>query len=281
MTIQKNLTADTHLNTSHASVSDEGFILNIIKQHPTILELANLLNLKSYNGLKMLYSKLKIASEFNNRYCYLFGNKNKESLTISETIDAFFSVFKALEKKEIPQEYKKEILFCHIFRDEIIQRQGFPLIAKNWIKPLSKWISDKRCLEIMAGKGVLSYALKQEGVNIIPTDNFSWENFINNNTWCDVENIDAIKAIEKYGKTIDIIIMSWCYMDETGYKCLLKMREVNPNCKMIYIGEWAGGCTASDSFFESLTEIHDDSFEEISLLFPKWHTIHDNIYLIK
>lgn len=92
----------------------------------------------------------------------------------------------------------------------------------------------------MSGKGTLSYVLKQEGVNIKATDDFSWSKFTSMNTWCDIEQIDAIEAIEKYGKDMDYIIMSWCYMDNTGYKCLKKMREINPNCKMLYIGECQG-----------------------------------------
>lgn len=74
--------------------------------------------------------------------------------------------------------------------------------------------------------------------------------------------------------------MSWCYMDDTGYKCLKKMREVNPNCKMLYIGEWQGGCTGNDEFFESLVEICDESFEKIAAKLPQWSGIHDRLYLI-
>jgi len=36
------------------------------------------------------------------------------------------------------------------------------------------------------------------------------------------------------------------------YDALIKMREVNSYCKLIYIGEYKGGCTASDKFFDAV-----------------------------
>jgi len=178
----------------------------------------------------------------------------------------------------------------YLKRQEAIMFLGFSLIAKNWIIPLSKWIGNRKCLEIMSGQGSLSYALEQEGVSIITTDNFSWmgsgnlwknkEGFL----WKDVENIDAISAIQKYGDSIDIIICSWPPKDDNIFaKCILEMRKLNPNCLMIFIGEGYGGCTTNDLFFETAEFIEDQDFENCfnEGKYCQWFDIHDYPRLCK
>lgn len=71
-------------------------------------------------------------------------------------------------------------------------------------------------------------------------------------------------------------------MDDNAYKCLKLMREVNPKAKMIYIGEWSGGCTADDNFFEILKLIKNDTkFYEAVKNYLTWYCLHDRPYLIK
>ena len=170
-------------------------------------------------------------------------------------------------------------------RSKFIKNLGFTLLSLNWVVPLSKWIGKRKCLEIMAGNGALSYCLQQQGINIFATDDFSWgpDNHWNKNKnyWTKIENIDATKAIEKYGKDIDIIIMSWPYMDDTAYNVLKTMRKINKNCVMIYIGENSGGCTADDEFFNNIVELENHNFYNAVSQFDSWIGIHDNLYLVK
>ena len=192
-----------------------------------------------------------------------------------------------LQQKIIPYEYPKFIFETGSFfllRDLIIREQGFAVVCKKWIKPLAEWIGKRKCLEVMAGCGSISYALQQEGVNIIATDNFSWDG---HNSWnstkkyfTDIENIDCVKAVEKYGKDIDIIIMSWAYMDDNAYKTLIKMREINPSAIMIVIGEGQGGCTANDDFFEEINIIKDEKINYINCLYETWDGLYDFIMLV-
>ncbi|KAA9007339.1 hypothetical protein F4V43_02310 [Paenibacillus spiritus] len=49
----------------------------------------------------------------------------------------------------------------------------FAFVSWRWINPFVEWIDNRRCLEVMAGRGILSYALRQKGVDIITTDDFS------------------------------------------------------------------------------------------------------------
>ena len=205
-----------------------------------------------------------------------------------EENDIIDYIVSQINQKQIPNSYP-EYMFNNInkwsLRDKFIKQMGFSLVSFDWIIPLSKWIGSRKCLEVMSGTGSLSFALKQQGTDIMATDDFSWtgqNNWNQNkNYWTNIENIDAVKAVEKYGKEVNVIIMSWPYMDDIAYKVLLKMREVNPFCIMIFIGEGYGGCTASDEFFDNIVEIEDETFSEAIKEYKQWWGIHDYPQLIK
>lgn len=197
-----------------------------------------------------------------------------------------------LKAHKIPKEYPNTVIRnlgvdTFVLRSLVIREQGFALVANNWVSRLAKWINGRKCVELMAGCGSLSYALQQNGVDIIATDNFSWETneavyenwTVNKNYWLDIENIDCIEAIEKY-KDADIFIISWAYMDDTAYRALLKMREVNPSAFMIFIGEGCGGCTANDDFYNSIIEVDDMAIHMINAIYPRWNGIHDRLFLV-
>ena len=207
-----------------------------------------------------------------------------------------------LLNKKIPDEYPESISkikpmelqkIYNIDKFDFINISSFALITKTWVKPLAEYIGDKKCLEIMAGKGVLAKALSDYGVEIIATDNYTWkwhrkrdkkEGQIvkSEELWCDVLNIDCLEAINKYGSGISYIICSWPPYESTDlHKSLLLMRKVNSACKLIYIGEGKGGCTAEDGFFNEARVITSDAqFNSISKLLRSWQGMYDKIQLI-
>lgn len=193
-------------------------------------------------------------------------------------------------------------VYSYQARDEYTSRCGFAIISKEWIQPLAKFIGKDKCLEIMGGSGLLSKALKDEGVNVICTDNLSWEDSKTEwkNHFTEIENLDCVEAIEKYGKDVKYIIMSWApYQGKESALAYKKMKEVNPDAVMIYIGEDLGGCTACDEFFEE-TEMRStmDYFEDgdeippeltpelrsmaskLNFHFPSFDGIHDRIAFV-
>lgn len=86
----------------------------------------------------------------------------------------------------------------------------------------------------MSGCGSLSYFLQQSRIDIKATDDFSfpssWDSY-----WTDIENIDCLDAIVKYGKETDVIVLSWPSVRDITYHCLNLMRMVNPDCMMVVI----------------------------------------------
>jgi hypothetical protein len=183
---------------------------------------------------------------------------------------------------EMPKFKDRFALENYATRSKYIEEGMFAFVSWKWINPFAEWIGERKCLEVMAGRGILSLALRQKGIDIITTDNFSWakETKVDtfklwNDVLTDVEDIDAIDAVEKYGKNIDILIMSWAYMDDTAYRVIKKLYEVNPAALVVCIGEGMGGCTADDSFFEHFEEFEDEKFEEVENNFERWSGLHD------
>ena len=70
-------------------------------------------------------------------------------------------------------------------------------------------------------------------------------------------------------------------MDDNAYKCLMAMREVNPKCRMIYIGEDMGGCTANDKFFENAEVCDVQGFTDAVKNYRHWDSIYDFVALFK
>jgi len=165
-------------------------------------------------------------------------------------------------------------------RETFIRKGMFALVSWQWVRPLAKWIGEKRCLEVMAGRGWLSLALQSLGVDIIAADDYSWSKARN---WAEpvteVEELDAVEAVKKYGNNIDLLIISWPYMDETAYNTIKELNNINSNVQIIYIGEEIDGCTANNDFHEHFQEIEDEEFQKAVSGFQQWWGLHDRVYL--
>ena len=98
------------------------------------------------------------------------------------------------------------------------------------IKHLKKIIGNKKTLEIAAGDGTLKRFLRNEGVDIVATDNYSWDSFVTYNT-DDVENMSAVDALKKYNP--EIVICSWAPPVNNFEKVVFETESVK---KYIVIG---------------------------------------------
>jgi len=97
-------------------------------------------------------------------------------------------------------------------RTECTKRGMWAIVDKQWTKKLAKWIGDRKCLEVMAGAGWLSKALSSYGIDIIATDDFSWNTGEKQHKDMvpvhPIETLDAMRSVGKYGDR-DILIVSW------------------------------------------------------------------------
>ena len=159
----------------------------------------------------------------------------------------------------------------------------YAFVSWRWVNPFVEWLGNRKCLEVMAGRGWLSYALRQKGVDVIATDDYSWAK---EKGWPDpltqVIKMDAIKSVEKFGRGIDVLIMAWPYMDDTAYRTIKKLHEVNPHALVVYIGERDGGCTADQSFFDHFLFAEDRQFyKTVTANYQSFNLIRDRILLGK
>ncbi len=134
----------------------------------------------------------------------------------------------------------------------------FQFWNKEYISELAceirKLVGDRLVLEVCAGDGLLTKWLKEEGINIIATDNFQWEIPI----LFPVERIDAIAAARRYKPYL--IIASWIECDTD-----LDVQLLNENCDcLIIIGEGEGGCTGSEGFWKKYEEKYTLRYAEIA-----------------
>lgn len=223
-----------------------------------------------------------------------------ESMGLSELMgvfrksaDRYSGVLSKLRSREIPESYVEfrdnELFPIQLERTSLILRNAFLevsgccLVAYDWVRPLSKWIGSRKCLEVMCGCGCLAKAFQDCGVDIIATDDFSWENHQSvwfQNPWTEIEQISAVDAVRKYGSQVSLILISWPYMDGTALEVLREMRIQNSKAQMIFIGEW-GGAAADKNFFQEARRVEDSRFYDAVKSFCQHASIHDYPYLLR
>ncbi len=137
---------------------------------------------------------------------------------------------------------------------------GFSFFKKDpvFIKELSRYLQDKKVLEIFSGNGLLSRILNDNGVDIKATSLFKGYDYSSFFKFFDVEELSCFDAVNKYGDDADVLLMSWPEANNDALIAAMMFfkKDVFKNKRMVYIGERTdlgkgifGGC-ASDLFFE-------------------------------
>lgn len=175
------------------------------------------------------------------------------------------------------------------YRDEMISICGYVIVTKELCREMAKFIGDRKVLEVMCGLGALTKGLREAGVNVVATDNHTYAQYTpgracdqKKESWIDdIEWIDAVEAVKKYGEQCDVILLSWSpYCNPVDCKILEAMREINKNAILMCITEDMGGCCNSDAFFE-MAEPIDDVAMEMNSVFRRHSGLHDHIMLFK
>lgn len=174
-----------------------------------------------------------------------------------------------------------------LYKDDILRPiTGYANINAEMMDRMSDYLKDKKCLEIMSGNGLLSSQLQQRGVDIIATEKYNPKDngyipLKNQEAFCDVKYIDALDAIKEYGKDIDILVMSWPpYGNEIASQSAELLHDINPSAQILYIGEFSGGCTADDRFFNITEQVLDIDVEKIDSAHTQIFGLHDYITLM-
>ena len=167
-------------------------------------------------------------------------------------------------------------------RDSFIDIGMYGLVDMSHVRRFvdTQQLKGKHVLEIMAGNGYLTKAIRDCGVKIIGTDNGSW--YRREYTMVNIGKIiqmDCMQAIREHGPRADALICSWPYCSgpagDAYTKAALLWDELFPDKPHYYYGECAHGVTATLEFFD-LFEVR----EQVAQM-PTWQGYWDAIYKVK
>ena len=175
-----------------------------------------------------------------------------------------------LENGNVPQYYPDNILEWWWLRSIITTKYNmWALVDKEWPRIFTAVIpSGAKVLEVMAGAGWLSKAMRMQNIDVVAVDSNIYGGKAPKVT--DVIVADAVNYVKENEKDYDILLCSWpTYNNSTMYEIA---KAWGAKKTIIYIGEGIGGCTADDAF-------HANFVEDETYSLPQWSGIHDYIYI--
>ncbi|TGE83281.1 SAM-dependent methyltransferase [Weissella confusa] len=178
-----------------------------------------------------------------------------------------------------------DFLLRHL-RDALIEYFSmYGFVSSDFVRDLSVYTDGQPVLELMAGHGYISAGLKAlvPAQKIIATDNEDWRTQPDPTSAkpvTDVENMDAIAALDMYGENVSTVIMSWAPdTTDADWHVLQYIRDnqYRFDFDFIVIGE-KDGATDSDVFW------HEAELEEVPALnahHQSFDLIDERVYLVK
>lgn len=178
-----------------------------------------------------------------------------------------------IRRYEIPPIPPQGLMFDYIGSMEQTIARGictdhgcWTVVADSWLRPLAEWIGDRKVLEIMAGGGWIAKGLRNHDVNIIATDDGSWNHKHEKmKELVRIERFEAVDAVKAFPDA-EVLLASWPPYDNDAI--FEACEEWSARGPIIYIGEDRGGCNAPDVFFEHF--LVEDRIE-----IPQWYGLHD------
>ncbi|WOF81929.1 hypothetical protein P5704_024340 (plasmid) [Pseudomonas sp. FeN3W] len=153
---------------------------------------------------------------------------------------------------------------CSKSIDLQVSQRLYGYLSKTLIDDLSGFLSNKRVLEVYAGRGHLSSLLAERGVEIKSTSLRQGHDFSADlGHVFNVEDLDVISAVVKYHDWLDVLLVCWPTTDLGLFKSLKWLTKDTP---IVFIGEvtdysrkpfpFLGGC-ATDEFFDAVVEMKE------------------------
>jgi len=168
------------------------------------------------------------------------------------------------------------------FRTYLQTRFGYwATITQDFTAEIKKQFPDESFLELMAGNGYLSKGLRDVDVETYCTDDLSWSKYnqTGNLKMTEIESLDALAALDKYGDKVDNVIVAWSPdREDIDFKVLQKIRQLNVN--FLVIGE-KYGATDSKEFWDEAKIVDDSRIDAINSVYSRYDLVHDQLYLIK
>lgn len=168
-------------------------------------------------------------------------------------LTAFKQPAPLLTRQEWEEKLQGNLFKLTTARQQRILEEGFPIITRESLDELVRYIGTDTVFEVGAGTGYLARLLHDRGVIVSAVD--SKEGRCTRQQWWEegrtpyfpIDFIDATKLATLPG---DIVLMSWpCYDSNYAYEIA---RKLLPGQVLLYQGESRGGCCATNEFFDYL-----------------------------
>ena len=244
---------------------------NITKNKYDVIILDN----KEYNNFFV-----KTISCNEEGYCLELTNslKDQEILSIEEIFnihEILNNVIDLVKNKQIPENYNYELQKLKSKNQDTVRLNeygGYTMLSKEWLDLFAKWINNRKVLEIGAGIGALSYELINRYITIESIDDRSWDRFSwkesREKRWLNCKQENYLDVAEKYSDC-EIFIMSYPVQGETSYNIYKKIKEINPESLIVFIGPFRNDYVSKD-FIDKVEIVQDEQFQNISNKYCYW-----------
>lgn len=216
---------------------------------------------------------------------------NKRLQAVKETVTAFQKgqlPREPLPKLELSENLVFEVLghhqdilevesFLNDLRQCVIESFGiWHIFSAAWVADLQEYLNGRSTLQVMAGNGILASQL----ANINATDNLDWQgqDITRPAPWTKIERLDALRAVQRYYQTVDVIIMEWSPDGlEIDDEILQFLRNSSWSGELLVIGE-KNGATNSAQFWRDadLTLV-----EKLNVNHRPFDFIDDQVFSVK
>ena len=100
-------------------------------------------------------------------------------------------------------------------RKERLNRGMWPVVAMPWVRELAGWLEGRSVLEVMAGGGWIAAGLARCGVDVLATDDCSWDKrhalMVRMHP---TAKATALAAVRQHRDDREVLLVSWPYMNE-------------------------------------------------------------------
>lgn len=143
-------------------------------------------------------------------------------------------------------------------------RGQFLKLNEDFVQALSNELQGLKVLEVFSGNGLLAAHLRNRGVEVIATSRLSGHDAHEYGMYTQVEQIEALDSVLKYGHECDVLLMAWPVATNHAFHAAaawhVNRKDEGRIAPIVFIGERTnyaknhlGGC-ADDDFHEVFEE---------------------------
>lgn len=199
------------------------------------------------------------------------------SMTVPKFVTSIESLATSIQWKNLVHARDDDFSKRYAIREAHIQHLGFPILTKESIENVARFIKKSKVADLGCGTGYLSAALRNiHSVDVTPFDSYETDysmGKLNRFQYCDIVSSD-MHSVDL--TQFDGVILSWPdYGSDSAFRIASKLTKGQ---FLIYQGEGSGGCTADDNFHGIINSDDFKCLDDISDNINDYHVKFDGIH---